>query len=325
MNRIYRYIAASLVALSAVGVTASPRSVKMTLDSAAVVMGRINGLNVEVVTTRDANGTFKLDTDSLAPYGIEVYDEGDVQREDVGDNIVQLTRKYYIQAFDSGTYTIPGIMYIEGHDTVMSGPVSMKVLPVDVSQLEDVHPDADVLNPERRWYDFIPDFITDYWVWWLIGLLVIAGGICAALIFTRKIEVRMPRKAPVPPDRIAMRKLAKLRESKLCENGREKEYYTRLVDILREYLQKRFGINAMEMTSTQILNAVRNNPTASLSKQNIKDIVSIADFVKFAQVRPMPDDNAAAMRSALQFVENTRPTPETATDNTTTTTNSKDK
>lgn len=284
-------------------------SIKATLDSAAVVMGRINGLNVEVVTTaaEAETGKFEFDKAALESMGIDLYGESEVHTEQVGGDVVQLTRTYYLQPFDSGAYTLPAVMYVAGKDTLLSNTPTLKVVPVDVSQLEDIHPDADVIDPDRRWYDFIPDFITDYWVWWLIGLLVIAGGICAMLISTRKIEIKLPQKAPIPPDRIALRKLQRLRESKMWENGREKEYYTRLVDILREYLHKRFGINAMEMTSTQIMNAVQNNPTANVSRQNMKDIINIADFVKFAQVRPLPDDNVASMRAAVRFVEDTRP------------------
>lgn len=308
----YIYIAAALAATPLMASAAT--SIKAQLDSAAVLMGRLNGLKVEVVTGQGSHGEFLFNEAALDTMGMSLHSVSDVVSTPLGNDVVQLTRTYYIQAFDSGAYTLPQVLYAEAGDTLASNTPTLKVVPVDVSQKEDINPDADVMDPDRRWYDFLPDFLTDYWVWWLVGILVVAAGICAALIYTRKIEIKLPQKAPVPPDRIALRKLAKLRESKMWENGREKDYYTHLVDILREYLQRRFEIYAMEMTSTEIMQAVRSNPTAKISQSNINEIVAIADFVKFARVRPMPDDNVRSMHAAVRFVEETKLKPEDKTD-----------
>ena len=66
----------------------------------------------------------------------------------------------------------------------------------------------------------------------------------------------------------------------------------------------------MEMTSTQIRHMLNSNAEAKLSKQNMERVLETADFVKFAKVRPLPDDNICAFNSAMQFVEDTRPKPE---------------
>ncbi len=123
-----------------------------------------------------------------------------------------------------------------------------------------------------------------------------------------KDEIR-PKEKPVPPYDMAMGSLNRLRADKLCEQGREKEFYTRLTDILRIYLQGRFGINAMEMTSTQIRHSIQANEETRLSKRNMDAVLEMADFVKFAKMRPLPDDNTRAFNSAMQFVEDTKPQP----------------
>ncbi len=109
---------------------------------------------------------------------------------------------------------------------------------------------------------------------------------------------------------MAMRQLEVLRNRKLCERGQEKEYYTELTDILRVYLDRRFGINAMEMTTTQIKRAVRDNEATRPSTDQMSRILEMADYVKFAKVRPLPEDNARAFSAALKFVEDTKPAPE---------------
>ena len=294
---------------------ASTPALKVSLDSAYVLMGNLIGINAQVIVEGNTDGELTFDASDVEHLGIELHHAGDIKRTDLGNDRTQIDRTYFLQAFDSGAYTLPPVRFIAGTDTLASDSLALKVMPVDVSQLEDINPDADVIDVSRKWYDFIHDFILDYWIWWLVALLVIAAGICAALILTRKVEVKIMRKPPVPAYTVALRKLEKLRESKLWESGQEKEYYTKLVDILREYLHRQFGINAMEMTSTQIMNAVSNNNHAYISKENMRQIIKVADYVKFAQARPLPDDNVSALRSAVKFVEDTRPRTETENEN----------
>ena len=227
---------------------------------------------------------------------------------DLGNGLVEMQRALVIQSFDSGVYVIPPFMMVNGPDTVRSNELTLKVNPVDVSQMSDINPLAPPAKFHSRWYDWLPDWITDYWAWILLGLVVIAAGICAYLILTKKVAVNiMPQKKRLPPDRIALDRLTALKEEQLWERGQEKEYYTQLIDILREYLQERFGINAMEMTSSQIMKALQANEETRMPKEYMRKVVEIADYVKFAKVRPMPDDNVRSLQNAMQFVEETRP------------------
>ena len=117
-------------------------------------------------------------------------------------------------------------------------------------------------------------------------------------------------KKEIPPYELAIQLLEKLRDEKLCERGQEKEFYTRLTDILRSYIDSRFGINAMEMTTTQIIESLNNNNETICSKSYVEQVLEIADFVKFAKVRPLPDDNVKSYNWALQFVKETKPIEE---------------
>lgn len=121
---------------------------------------------------------------------------------------------------------------------------------------------------------------------------------------------------PEPPYDVAIAKLSRLREEQLCEQGLQKEYYTRLTDILREYLDRRFGINAMEMTSTQIRQALNSSKGEIMSKELVEQVLEIADFVKFAKAQPLGDDNIKAYEAARKFVEDTKPAEDTDNDTT---------
>jgi len=212
-------------------------------------------------------------------------------------------------------YVLPPFCLVSGNDTLKSNSLTIKVNPVDVSHLNDIHPIAEPLEFQSKWYDFLPDWITDYWGWILAAVLIIAAGVCAYLIMTRKVAVNiLPQKKRLPPYELAVKRLEALRTDSIWERGMEKEYYTRLIDILRDYLQERFGINAMEMTSTQIVKVLSGNEATRQPNRYMRNILQIADFVKFAKVRPLPDDNVRAFNEALQFVEETRPAPEAEAD-----------
>ena len=85
--------------------------------------------------------------------------------------------------------------------------------------------------------------------------------------------------------------------------------FTELTDILRTYLYRRFGINAMEMTSRQILAAISADKETKDKKPLVRQILDMADFVKFAKVRPLPADNIQSYENAVKFVEDTKPVP----------------
>ena len=111
----------------------------------------------------------------------------------------------------------------------------------------------------------------------------------------------------VPPYDRAIQALHELKDSKLWQQGQEKAYYTTLTEILREYIDERFHINAMEMTSSQIIETLHRNEETKAVNRQLRDILEMADFVKFAKMRPLPDDNEQVMRYAETFVEETKP------------------
>lgn len=273
-------------------------------------MGYQTAVKLEITDTPTSPAQVIVDKAQF-PKEVEIVDWVYGDTTELGNGLVEMKRALVLQPFDSGVYTIPPFLLVNGPDTVKSNALTIKVLPVDVSGMEDINPLAPAQEFESKWYDFLPDWLTDYWGWYLLALLVIAGGICAYLILTKKVSVNiLPQKKQLPPDVVALDKLNALKEAQLWEKGQEKEYYTQLIDILRDYLQGRFGINAMEMTSSQILRALRSNEETRLPQKYMEKVVEIADYVKFAKVRPMPDDNVRSWQNALQFVEETKPAPE---------------
>lgn len=310
-TRATAVIAGAMMAISA---SAAPSvTVQASADSTVMLMGDLNHLRVTV--DMPAGSRAELIDFPILPTGTEYIDyKGvDVVASDSSSVIADARRKiqfdFTIQAFDPGTVTLPPFAVLEapGADTAFSNVVTFKVLPVDVDSLQTINPLAPIASADSRWYDYIPD-----WIFWALGaVLVLIGALLAFRFFRKhKEEIFEQKKVHIPPYDLAKMRLSKLKDRHLPENGHEKEYYTELVDILREYLQGRFGIFAMEMTSTQILKALRSNPETRLSAPQMQEVLAIADFVKFAKVRPLPDDNIKSYNRAMEFVDTTKPAPE---------------
>ncbi len=109
---------------------------------------------------------------------------------------------------------------------------------------------------------------------------------------------------------MAIKRLELLKSRHLAESGHVKEYYTELTDILRQYLQGRFGVYAREMTSPQILAACEPIPDLATFIPRLKDLLTTADFVKFAKLDTGVDENIRSYNDVRAVVEGTKPVEE---------------
>ncbi len=302
-------MAMMLLALPAM---AGNTTISAKLDSTHVLMGKTIGLHISVVQDREVNGLMlNLVADTLNAK-VEIADKGKADTTALDNNRIQINRDITLQAFDPGTYQLPAILYVVGRDTLRSKETltltvdSIKVDPQ--GKIKDFKP---VAEAPFKLLDWVPDFISDYWWAWLAGLLLLAFGLYAYFKWYKKgINPLKPVKKRLPPYEEAMQALSNLKSRNLWQNGQEKEYYTTLTDILRVYIDRRFGINAVEMTSTQIMDKIRQNEDAHIAKEQLNNVLEIADFVKFANMHTLADDNEIAFQRAVNFVEQTKPLPQ---------------
>lgn len=308
MKLAHIIITVALAFASALATQAQGVKVTAELDSAVMTQGYRTALRVRVLGPADAMPVQWPEKGGQLG-GVDVADISS-QASDLGNGRRETVYTLTLQPFDPDTVTLPPLRVASGTDTAESRPLVLKVLPVELDSLTEIHPMEGPVAYPARWYDWIPQWASDYWPWILLGLGLIAAAVAGWLYWRCGGTVVVRRKRVVPPYELAMRRLGQLRERRLTENGREKEYYTELTDILRQYLDGRFGINAMEMPSTEIMRTLRHNEATRMSAERMHDVLEVADFVKFAKMRPLPDDNVKAYNSALAFVEDTKPAPE---------------
>lgn len=315
LNKSIIYLGLILVVVQ-FGVEADAKArFTVEMDSSYIQMGRTMPLHLKISGADATPGRVEILRDSF-PREIEFFGDSLPQLHTSSPQLLEAT--YIIQSFDSGVYRMPPFLYISGEDTILSNGLTLRVEPVDVSEMEIRDPDEGVLSAGSEWYDFLPDFVTKNWLLILALIIIVGAGVVAYIMFKRHQSMPdVPKVKPIPPYELALKHLAELKEEKLWESGQERSFYTRLTDILREYLDGRFGINAMEMTSTQIKTALKRNQDTRMSKSLVEEVLEIADYVKFAKMKPLREDNIRSYEAALQFVNNTRPVVVEQSDSTT--------
>ena len=156
---------------------AGPTTIKAKLDSAYLLMGRQTGMHVEIVQDKNATGYIPVTDGDTLTRNVEIVGWRNSDTTDLGNNRIQIDRDLILQSFDSGLYTLPPILYISGKDTFRTEKTTLKVIPVNVDTLKNINDYKNVENPDTKWTDYLPDFITDYWWIILLFILIVASAI----------------------------------------------------------------------------------------------------------------------------------------------------
>lgn len=226
-----------------------------------------------------------------------------------------LSKRYLLTIFNEGEYNLGRfpVLYADKNivDTLYSrDSLRMRVATFDIN-LETDQP-FDIKPPRRISLKF-----GEISGWLALGIL--GAGIVVLLIWLFvKYRKRIPflggEKPKVPAHLLAIKKLETLRNQKLPQNGKRKQYYSGITDVLREYLVGRFGIPALEMTTDEIVQAVQQprKEGAIDDKRfaDLKDLLGTADLVKFAKFTPDEDYDETAYFNAYYFIEETKPVDE---------------
>ena len=277
--------------------------VKATIDSTNILIGQQTKIHLEIAADKSQQLQLPLVSDTLMT-GVEILDISKIDTTDIGNNRIQMKYDYLITTFDSALYLLPPFKVIAGIDTVYSAELALKVstVPVDTEsgKFYDI---KDVRKPPFVLMDYLPIFL---WILAILVLLALAVFIIYRLI-NKKSLIPFKKEEPyVPPHIRAIRRLDAIKLEKLWQMGKEKVYYSEITETLRKYIEERFDVGAMEMTSGEILTGIKKYSDADDAYDNLKQILILADFVKFAKYKPLPDENELSMMNAYLFVNITR-------------------
>ena len=232
------------------------------------------------------------------------------------DKQINIQQRYLLTSFDSGLYIIPPVLFRfsagDWSDSISSNPLYLAVYSVPVDSAGRIF---DIKSPLNA-----PLTLAEMWPYILGGSLLVIF-IAAAIWYFRRRKSDRPilaySRPHDPPHVVALRELDRLSEEKLWQQGRIKDYYTRLTEVIRVYIENQFDIPAMEMTSDETLRMWNDMgmKDEALSLK-LKDLLGLADLVKFAKEKPLPSFNESNLNTAYDFVRKTRPViePSSATE-----------
>lgn len=209
-----------------------------------------------------------------------------------------------LTSFEAGNYTLSPaevILSVNGTDkTLRSNSLGFTVETLEVDEKTALQPIKGLHEEPINFWDIFP---------YLIGLLVLASIFLGIRYFRNKEEIQEEEKIPeiiLPPHEIALTKLADLDHKQLWQKGDIKTFQSELTFILREYLEGRYDVPALESTTYEIIRDLKDTDISEQQTNDLKRILETADLVKFAKSEPPIEINQQAFDAIKAFVLDTK-------------------
>ena len=278
---------------------------KAKIDSSKILIGDHVNLDLEVSFPNGINLKWPLILDTLSKF-IEVISQDEIDTSK-NENQTTLKQRVKITCFDSGFFVIPPIkfLYQKKNDTNIytseTEPLLLDVKTLEVDTAKAIMPIKEPISVPIT----LKEILTYSGIAVAIALLVL--GIIYYLKRRKKQQPIMvlPKKPKIPAHIIALDELEKLRRKKLWQEGKIKEYHSELTEIVRHYIERRFSIHAIEMTSSEILDAFERANESAEIKEKLRTMLTQADMVKFAKAQPLPAEHDVSMNFASDFIKST--------------------
>lgn len=224
---------------------------------------------------------------------------------------LKIRKRYVMVAFQEGLFDMgrAGVLYADKNIVDTLYGEDSNTLKVATFVIDSLSPPPFNLKPQKN-LPFRFGEISGYLLWGLLILLVAAAAIRWFVKWLAKrgksLKSIFTPAPPLPPHIVAIRALEELHNRKLWQNNRHKAYYSGLSDILRTYISGRYGIGAMEMTTDEIIDAMRSVDIPAKCSADLTTVLRDADLAKFAKFEPDAEQNEADYHMAYYFVEETK-------------------
>ena len=299
----------------------------LILMAAFALLGGLKAQNVEVEgkvndTKVQVGKPFTLDLSLKVPYGwfvewndfaidtlseqLDIIKRSEVERTADADSNVIVRQQLTLMTFDTGEVQVPsvGLTYARSFDDpnrlmAYTDPIGLYSTTITVDTTMAYKPIVEPLAAPIQMREVFP------WILGALLLVLVCLGIWL-LLKRRKTHVdadgNIVRGPVIPPYDKAVTDLENLRQQKLWQSGKVKEYFSSLTDIAREYIEGQFGVNAVEMTTDDILEEVKPLHFSKETYDKLKETMEVADLVKFAKYSAANLESENAMNRMTEFV-----------------------
>lgn len=289
-------------------------AVSAQLDSTELWVGDQTQLHLQATHATDEHVAFPVYGETLID-GIEIVSQGRKDTTWLKDGRTTITQNLTITSFSDSLFFIHPLPFVSDNgDTLYTEPLALNVIqPFEID------------SAENAITDIKPVYKAPVWWWgifrWVLLALAIAAAGTGFFFLVKQLRKRKQHPAAAeenpellrPADEVALEKLDKIKEAKIWQQGRLKDYHTELTDVVREYISRRFEVSSQEKTSDEILREMK--PLLAEQKElfgQLGDMLRLADLVKFAKWNALPDENETSLLNAYRFVRTTRPATDAA-------------
>ena len=300
-----RRLSLSIILTASVLAVPAQVSVEAVIDSIEIFVGQQAHVTLTATAKENAKVEFPQfkPTEYITP-GVEVLDRKELEQQPQDNGFVSRSMVYTMTSFDDTLYYLPPMMVKIDGKPYKSKSLALKVLTIDVDTLhaEQFFGPKDVQDNPFLWSDWSLPF------WLSVVMLVL-------MAITYYFYLRLRDNKPIIshirivkrllPHQKAMREIEQIKADKMVTSENSKEYYTKLTDTLRKYIEERYGFNAMEMTSSEIIERLMSTQDQK-ALDELRQLFTTADLVKFAKYSTLINENDANLVNAIDFINQTK-------------------
>ncbi len=285
-------------------------SVSATPDSTLMVIGGQMNLTLEVTQPKNLKVVFPQFTDTITR-NIEIVETSAPDTTVISDERISVKQVLRITSFDSGLHYIPPMTFELASADMQARERTRSIGLMVVNPFKEVDPQKGItdikapLNTPFKFselYRFLP---------WILGglaaVLLIGAGIWFYIKRRNPLNALIRQKPKEPAHVVALRKLDHIKEEKIWQKGQIKQFHSDISTILRHYIEDRYGIQAPEQITSEILESLRqvDLPDEKVTEK-VRQVLELSDMVKFAKFEPLPDENDISLINSYFFVNQTK-------------------
>lgn len=277
--------------------------VESTISAMEMLVGQQVMLTVSA--TADEGATVTFPQEALLPAGIEFMGAVEMPEEKAGNGQVLYQRGYVLTSFEDTLYYIPPMTVNVDGKEYETKKLALKVLTVDVdtTDYEKYYGPKTIQDNPFNWE--LDEWAVPFWLSVLMLVMLAVTYYLYLRLRDNKPVIARPRFIRrLLPHQKAMQAIEEIKAEKMVTAEDPKEYYTRLTDTLRKYIEERYGFYAMEMTSSEIIDRLQQADPESLAE--LSQLFQTADLVKFAKYSTLINENDANLVSAIDFINRTK-------------------
>ena len=279
--------------------------VEASIDSIQIFVGE----QVHVTLSATAKEQSKVEfpqfkpTEYITP-GVEVLGAEELETKEQDNGFVTRQMVYTMTSFDDTLYYIPPMKVKIDGKPYESKSLALKVLTieVDTTNVDQFFGPKDVQDNPFQWSDWSLSF----WLSVLMLLLLAAAYYLYLRLRDNKpiiTHIRVVKR--LLPHQKALQQIEQIKADKMVASENSKEYYTKLTDTIRKYIEERYGFNAMEMTSSEIIDHLMATQDENALSE-LRHLFLTADLVKFAKYSTLINENDANLVNAIDFINQTK-------------------